>query len=372
MQDVLKSALETLTEHREDYETGVKKQHQLWNHVVTDEQPLLLSCSHDMELPAFDFEEIHSDPDKMFANGLRDMYGSGLGRMGGVPSIRANMGCGIFPTMFGVKQAVFPDKMPWVVTHLSLDEARELTKDDIELSADFRKGLSLMEDFAERIAGSGCRVFPMDVQGPFDIAHLVLGDEIFYAMYDDPAVVHHTLDLSVHAIVMGLEECLRRIPGSDSCVCHYNALAMPRSLGGVKLSEDTPTLLAKEHIEEFVMPYSRKVLEHFGGGYVHYCGDNAHLYQAVLAEPLAYGLNFGNPERHDLELVLDDLSARGKVYYGGIPKDEQEDLASYFTRYLQAGKREGSGHLLLQYSCSEADRSAVSDAWQKACETVWS
>jgi len=117
--------------------------------------------------------------------------------------------------------------------------------EDLNIGDEFKMGLEHMAYMAEQLEGTGCMVYPMDLQGPFDIAHLVYGDDIFYDLYDDPKFVHHLLDLSCHAIFRGMEECFKVIPNSDEMVAHYNELVMPRSIGGIKTSEDTSTLLSK-------------------------------------------------------------------------------------------------------------------------------
>ena len=89
------------------------------NHIYSH----FLSCSLDENddeyFPQFNLKEIHYDRQKMFANQFRVMMTAVYGGAHAVPSVRANMGCGIFPTLFGIKQELFEDKMPWVKQHLS-------------------------------------------------------------------------------------------------------------------------------------------------------------------------------------------------------------------------------------------------------------
>ena len=87
----------------------------------------------------------------------------------------------------------------------------------------------------------------------------------------------------------------------------------------LKVSEDTSTLLSAEHLETFMRPYTERLLEHFGGGYIHYCGNNQHLLEMIPTFQRSIGLNFGNPERHDPALVLKNLAGVGKCYYGSFP-----------------------------------------------------
>jgi hypothetical protein len=276
MENGVLEAIDYLIQNRGRFEAAAELQTALWNGVKPARQPILLKCSLDEEddkkLPAFNTKETHYDSEKMFMQGLREMLAAAYGGAEAVPSMRANMGCGIFPTLFGVKQQLFDDKMPWVREHLDKAALLKMGPEDLKLSDEFKAGLDHMAFMAERIACTGCLIFPMDLQGAFDTAHIVYGDTIFYDLFDDPGFVHHLLELSCEAIFMGMEACFKYIPGAEVKIAHYNGLVIPRAKGGIKISEDTSTLLSKAHIEEFVEPYINKILTHFGGGYVHYCG----------------------------------------------------------------------------------------------------
>jgi hypothetical protein len=370
----VENALSYLTSHKSEFEYAAQNQIELWNNKKPNRQPILLSCSLDQEtsmIPRYNEKETHYDSEKMFVTGLRGMMSTALACADGIPSLRANMGCGIFPTLFGVKQLLFDDKMPWVKDHLSKEVLAKMGPEDLKIGHEFKAGLEHMQYMAERISGTGCMVFPMDLQGAFDTAHIVYGDAIFYDIYDDPGFVHHLLELSCQAIIMGMEECLKVMPDSNERIAHYNNLVMPRSKGGIKLSEDTSTLLSKEHIEEFVVPYMHKLLSHFGGGYVHYCGKNPHLFEAVMKEPYAFGLNFGNPEMHETEYVLNRCAEAGMIYYGAFPKMNDESLEQYFERQLKASKIGDRSMLLLQYGCNLKDREKVLEAWERSCKRVF-
>jgi uroporphyrinogen-III decarboxylase len=362
--------IEMLRERRPAFEEAAKLQMKVWNKEPVERQPLLLSCSLDEEddrkYPDYNTKEVHYDSQKMFMHQFRAMMTAVYGGAQAVPSVRANMGCGIFPSLFGIRQELFEDKMPWVQEHLTKEQLMAMGPEDLKIGDEFKAGLEHMAYMAEQLEGTGCMVYPMDLQGPFDTAHLVYGDAIFYDLYDDPEFVHHLLDLSCHAIFMGMEECFKVIPRPDVMVAHYNGLVIPRNKGGIKTSEDTSTLLSKEHIQEFIVPYLDRLLNHFGGGYVHFCGKNPHLLEAVMGLPKVLGINLGNPEKHDMEALLRDCAERDKVYYGSIPRGEAESLEEYFSKYLRAAQKGDRNILLLTFSCRKDEREAVLEAWNKA------
>ncbi len=356
---VQQELLPMLRERAGDYRARAQKQLRQWRHekgVVS----VLLSLDHVPQqdlLPKYDLKEIHDDPEKMFISQLRSALCTAFAQGDAVPSVRANVGCGAFCTMLGgLEQTYFPDKMPWLLQHLTLDQLKSYTSADIVLSDQMRRGLEQMRYMKQMLEGTGIEVFPMDLQGPIDMAHLLLGNEFFYAFYDDPDAMHHVLSLCVQMDCLGMEKCLEII-APESYVAHYNGLVLPKD-HPLKISEDSSTLICQEHLEEFMRPYTTALFERFGGGYIHYCGDNAHLLKiAVELEPkLAIGLNFGNPERHDMPQVLRMLAQYGKCFYGRnqLPVDQA----------VQAGIcPDGSNNHFIVRTCS-------ADSQQEILETV--
>jgi hypothetical protein len=371
LKDTLKQLTDELAEGALRYQQAADAQRDVFMRGVSlsHQPPLLLISGRNKvqeQYPRFNHREIHADSAKMAANELGDALTAMNGGMQAVPSVRSDMGCGIVPALFGVTPLLFEDKKPWIQAHLPKEQLMDMAESDLTITPEFRQGLAHMEYLAELVKGTGVRVYPLDIQGAYDTAHLVLGDAIFYEMYDDPEFVHHLMRLSVAAINIAWDECMKRIPDSSVGVAHYNSLWMPREKGGIKLSEDTSTLLSKAQVDEFVVPYLRAVLEHAGGGYVHYCGWNPHLYDAVMKEPLAHAINFGNPEKHDMRQVLEDCVANGKLYYGSVPQLADGSNEAEFCAILDAARTEKGFSVLLHRFCQDGEAPAVRDAWQAA------
>ena len=369
--DAIERMKDYLAQDAARYDGACDAQRDVFYHRQVKDHPLLLSSALPPEFadyPRFTYKEIHYDKEKMLYNGLLDALSAQAGGRESVPSVRANMGCGIVPALFGLVQDLFDDKMPWLQHHLKPDQIQEMTAADLSITSQFQQALDHMEYMADMLRDTGVRVYPLDIQGAFDTAHLVMGDEIFYQMFDDPELVHHLMDMCCDAIAIAYRECLKRMPGSDVTVTHYNYLAIPRELGGIKLSEDTSTLLSPSAIDEFVKPYMHRALENAGGGYIHYCGRNDALLEAVLEEPLAYGLNFGNPDKHDMAEVLTQCAAHGKLFVGGMPQLENETVRDFMKRVAGASSKDGVCYLLLtQYACEDQKKEYCA-AWDEACE----
>jgi hypothetical protein len=326
---------------------------------------LLLRCPSPLAacLPDYNTQETHFDREKMLVSQLKGALMARAGGAAAVPSVRSNMGCGIYATLFGIKQELFPDKMPWIQQRLSKEALRRMTPDDLAIGPEFREGLEQMAYMKEMLEGTGVEVYPLDLQGVVDVAHLVLGDQYFYELYDDPEFVAHLHSLAVEALRLGYAKVMEIIDPRGGYVAHYNDAALPADKP-VKLSEDTTTLLSPRHVGAF-MPYTERVLDFTGGGYVHYCGKNDALYRAAMDNPRVLGVNFGNPGMHDMDAVLRDHAIRGKTYYGLCARHEGETRLGFFRR-LVAAQDCGGAHLLLPYQCAAGERESVLADWDAA------
>lgn len=363
MKYIEQELLPMLRERAARFETNAQKQLAQWRG-EKGVCSLLLHVSGARELdklPVYNLEEIHYDVEKMFVSELRSALCAALADGDAVPSVRANVGCAALCTLYGgLKQTFFADKMPWLLRHLSADELEALTVESLQESDEFRMGIEQMKYMKTMLEGTGIQVYPMDLQGPIDMAHLLMGDEFFYALYDDPDLVHKVLRMAVAADIYGMEKCFEILKPQDY-VCHYNGLALP-SDKPLKISEDTSTLISAEHLETYMRPYTEQLLAHFGGGYIHYCGSNPHLLAMMPTFENSIGLNFGNPERHDAKQVLDQLAASGKCYYGrftNLSTPEQVKLAK---------QADGRYNIFLSDYCPIDDQQRVMDEFAQALE----
>lgn len=303
-------------------------------------------------LPDYDNEEIHYDLEKMFVSQLKTALSAALAEGDAVPSVRANVGCGALCTLYGgLRQTFYKDKMPWLLQHLTHEQVEEITVESLEESPEFKAGLEQMRFMKQMLEGTGIQVYPMDLQGPIDMAHLFMGNDFFYDVYDEPELVHKALELSLAADIYGMEKCLEIIAPGDY-VCHYNELALPADKP-LKVSEDTSTLLSGEHLEEYMRPYTERLLAHFGGGYIHYCGSNPHLLRIAPTIAGSIGLNFGNPERHDPKSVLEALGQEGKCFYGSFPQITPIEAAKL------ARREDGRYNMFIRASCTAAEQEKV-------------
>ena len=316
-------------------------------HGASDYIPLLcgagLTQEQEEALPgARDGIEEFNSHEKTLLNGLQGAASVANADSDSTPAIRANTGVATAATPFGVKQEIFADKMPWVRDHLPLATFDDFDADAAPLGEVAEMALERSRFLAGRLRGSGITPFCFDTQSPFDLAQLVVGDEIFYAIYDEPDRVHRLLDQCTRMIVR-LTKLYKQAVGEPIDGGRHGNFAMR---GGIRVCEDTCTLLNEEQVNEFMVPYTRRLLQQFGGGWLHYCGRNDHLYKAALDSiPEFYMINMGNPEMHDMQQVIADCLERGKTYFGYVNREQGEGTKQYLHRVL--GYTQGTGRGLI-------------------------
>ena len=317
-------------------ELAKKRQTALWEGSKPDRWPLCLDgdlTEEQEKIPQYSIGEAFYNADHMLCNNVKAACRAGNSGSDSVPSMRANMGTGMTLACLGLEQQVFDDRMPWLKSHLSKGEISALSPDDITIQGTFERAMDYMRRFIE-VMGDRVPVYCPDTQGPLDLAHLLMGDDIFLECYDDPPFVHHLMEICLE-LGIRVHTWVKELTGEPlDSIYHGNSLYAENM--GVRICEDTTVLLNPDHIEEFAMPYTRRLAAHFGGAWVHYCGRNDNLTKAVLKVPEIRGINFGHipghehdhPFEEDMELIRDV----GKIFFGSWPLFEGENPKEYLHR----------------------------------------
>jgi len=312
------------------------RQTAVWAGRKPDAYPIFFSAGLTADqavIPRANYREAFFDADLMLCTQFRGACTAANAKSDAVPSIRANLGTGILLSCLGLEQEVFEDKMPWLQERLTKEQVRRLEPDDIKVQGSFARGLEQMRHF-RAIMGEAVAIYCMDTQGPLDLAHLLLGDDLFLDMYDDPAFVHHALELCVE-LTLRTTRWMKEVSGEPAETIYHGNQIYAENMG-VRVCEDTTVLISPESIEEFAMPYTRRVAQAFGGAWVHYCGRNDHLTDAILSIPEVRGINFGHIPGHvhdqPFEQVMQRCLAAGKLYKGNWPRFEGESGRAYLDR----------------------------------------
>jgi len=268
----------------------------------------------------YTYAEAFDDPAKMMVNELLKSFGSAVNSAelkDDFPiAIRSNHGVGIIASLFGLNCRIVFDNMPWVDHLASVDDVRALVERGLP---DLRGGLvakvlAAHEFYQDALAGRpNCRrcirITQPDLQGPFDIAHLIWGPDIYTAFYDEPQLVRALLDLVTEAYV-GVWRLLQPTladRASDDCVYLHGQIIKGHAL----IKDDSAINLRPEMYRDFVRPCDARILAAVGGGGVHFCGRADHLREHILSLEGLQCLDFGQPDLNEFEAWQRECAERG-------------------------------------------------------------
>jgi hypothetical protein len=232
--------------------------------------------------------------------------------------IRTNYGTGILSSLFGAEIFVMPYEMNTLPTTRSLNDTEKIR-------AIVEKGMPDLETgFGKRVFECGkvyaeilqkypkiakyVDVYHPDLQGPLDICELLWGGEMFYAMYDEPELVHAILQLITDTYTAFMERWHKLFPAREDMNPHWAGLW---HRGNILLRNDSAMNLSPSLYEEFSVPYDSALLSHFGGGAMHYCGRGDHYIEQLCSIPDLYGVNLSQPHLNDMEKIYRNTVDKG-------------------------------------------------------------
>ncbi len=129
-----------------------------------------------------------------------------------------------------------------------------------------------------------------DNLGIFDLSHLAVGTDIFHGFADEPEA------------------------GMASGVWFPDT--------GIRISEDSCTLLSSSDIRRFCLPFIERAIKPLGRGFLHFCGRHEDFLKMACESPLVSMINLGNPESYDLRGLFELCGRTGTVCFGHLPRVE--------------------------------------------------
>ena len=249
------------------------------------------------------YGEAYKDMEKMFYNELVSLLPGIILKDDSIPCIRANYGVGSLASLFGVSCSIVNNSMPWVEPYSGIEQIKHITENGIpDLNAGLgRKIIETYEYYNEVLKKypkcyDSIMIYHPDMQGPFDILHLICGNNVYYWMYDEPDLIHNMLDIICETYIAFMNRVKPLIRDEyEDCYCaHFNSLWG----GKIVLRDDTAVNLSPDQYKEFVRPYDEKLLTALGGGSIHYCGRAPHIEKEFFDTAGLLGLNYGHMPNH--------------------------------------------------------------------------
>lgn len=284
-------------------------------------------------------ERVH-DKEKMLVHGLNTVHAHLQVGDDYVPAVRVEFGTGQVAHAYGCGMYEPEDSLPCAKDHImqSIEEAETLKLPGL------RDGwFGRLEEYSEFFRNhlpEGVALQMPDIQGTFNNAHLVRGNDILYDFYDDPDLLKllfarmtdHLIELTrwTHGLCT---------PEPDGFFCDWGCLWK----GGVRISNCSLHMLSTEFYREFIREYDQKVIDAMGMGRIHYCGthDNG-LTDSFFEMPNMTGLDFDG-KYHDLWemaertpenvtlLVYATGDIRKRLLAGDWPKKRNIIIQSYVS-----------------------------------------
>ena len=261
----------------------------------------------------------------------------------GIPTVRPSLGTVFVPAVAGQQYQVNADQMPWPGRRLTMDEILAVSVDDVAETPMYRKA----KEFYDLAAARKTVVsYHADTQGVFDIAHILYGEEIFLemAMEERAGSIRELLGVCL-SLYLEVSDRLKTDVGEgrDEMIHGHGTpqgLYFPNA--GVRISEDSATLISPEMIESFLGPVIRESMAPYGGGFVHYCGRHEFLFEWLCRNELVRAVDLGNPEMYDLDFITGAAGETGTVLYSRVAPLEGEAWRPYLERIAKSLRKHGT------------------------------
>lgn len=271
--------------------------------------------------PSFELENIHINDaienlDLMLAMQLEGVSRA-LGGRNQALGIRANYGTGIMTSIFGAELFKMPREQATLPTTLPVgeDRVREIVSAGMP---DIKTGLGAkVFEFGEFCKETFAKypkiqkylyVYHPDTQGPLDITDLLWGSDVFYALYDDPDLVHDMMRLSTDTYKAVLDKWFGIFPNREDINLHWDYWMK----GNICLRNDSAVNLSPDQYKEFSFDYDKEVLEYYGGGMLHYCGKGDHFVGLATECEALTSVNLSQPHLNNMDKVYEATVLKGK------------------------------------------------------------
>jgi len=289
--------------------------------------------------PAFEWPHVPvndalEDREAMALQQLRACSGALANGNGNIMNIRANYGTGILSSLFGAELFVMDRKYDTLPTTRPLSEPASAAErliaagvPDLTIGLGGRT-LAMGRYYRDLLAGRPrlaryVWIYHPDLQGPMDICELLWGSGLFLAVLDRPDLVKSFLDLITETYVRFLEAWYEIVPSGNGYATHWDMLHK----GTIMLRDDSAMNFSPAMFEEFIEPYDRRLLQHFGGGAIHFCGKGDHYIARVGDMDDCHAVAMSQPEYNDMEVIFRHTVDRGKKLLNLQRRTVEEALA---------------------------------------------
>lgn len=256
----------------------------------------------------------------------------------GIPTVRPNLGVVFVPSIAGQDYVLREGMMPWAGDPLTPEEIRKSLEVDLA-EAELMKLAEAFYRVHQENDNGEVAAYQSDNQGIFDIAHLLYGDQIFYDLMDENQWpwVDELLDISRELMIRASGYVKHYIGEGKNWMIHGHGteqgVYFPDS--GLRISEDTPAMIAPDQIDRFVMDSIEQCAGEFGGIFLHYCGSHEYFFERLCRSNAVRAIDLGNPESYDTRWLLKMCAETDTVLYSRVAPTEEETYEGNWQGYIK-------------------------------------
>ncbi|MDP6098336.1 MAG: hypothetical protein QGG67_20535 [Gammaproteobacteria bacterium] len=281
--------------------------------------PLVISCDESpLGLRPFGYAEAFDNPAKMMFNQLLSQVALGVKLRDDSPlAIRNDHGIIQVGAYLGGQWQITEDNHPWMGHIENRQQLEQVVFNplrlDLEKGGIIRRSLETLRFYRQTlseypICRKSIQISMPDLQGPFDNAHLLWGNEVFNAFYTEPGFLSALMDRMVEAMLV-LEKIYRPLTKDhlQPFGTTQHTYVIP---GRLLIRDDTSIMVSPDMYREFIGSHHARLLKEVGRGSIHSCGNAQHLVDGMLEIPNMVGLDLSQPELMDIEKVYKKCASR--------------------------------------------------------------
>lgn len=255
------------------------------------------------------WEEKLADPEVMFTDDLKAIRAHADVGDDRVPTTRVSFGTAQIAAAFGCEMFIPPNNLPCAKTHVLHDihDARKLQFPHKD--AGWFKKLYDFSDFFMDNLPEGVELQLPDIQGPFNNAHLIRGNDILFDFYDYPDELEYLLDFITDYLIDLVKKLTPYTTNRDGWFFDWGSLWK----GSGRISNCTVHLISPDMYKDFILKRDIRFLEGIGSGRIHYCGSYPKVIESFINLPPVTGFDYDD-SLHKLDDVCSLAPANVPIY----------------------------------------------------------
>lgn len=329
--------------HRAHFEDVYRRYKELYEHPESCRPMIIVNAPSGVPAPCM--EEQLADPIVMLKaslDALRPTLEIGDDK---APLVGINFGTAQIPAAFGCELYIPPNNTPAASTHVAdtLEAVRALKKP--ALNAGWLAKLDEWIGIWKENLPNGVHIQHMDIQSPFNNAHLIRGNDILTDFYDQPEVVDRVLEVTTDFMIDVARHNKAMISNDREWFFDWQAMWK----GAIRISNCSMHMISPEFYKTHILKHDKRFLEAVGGGRIHYCGTAPDVIQDFFTIPTLSGLDV-EFWRHDFHALAPRMPKRvSLITTGNIWRD------SDFMKRLLAGDWPEKRNIILQVSAKSVE-----------------